>query len=145
MRLSLPAATSVLLLAACSACAPGVPPAKATGLDLTSLAGSSWLAEDIDGRGVLDRLQSKLQFVSASQVAGNGGCNSFGGSVTIAGDTLVAGPLAATQMACSTAVMDQEARFFKALARARSARMENGLLYLRDESGADILRFARLD
>ena len=70
------------LLAACSATssgeqpamAPPAPAAAGTPAFDASLLGSIWVAEDIGGAGVIDNLQSKLQFVSASQVAGHGGC-----------------------------------------------------------------------
>ena len=41
------------------------------------LSGTTWLVEDIDGRGVLDMLQSTLHFKDAENVTGHSGCNNF--------------------------------------------------------------------
>jgi heat shock protein HslJ/uncharacterized membrane protein len=116
---------------------PTVPAAS-----LESLLGTTWLAEDIDQRGVVDRLQSRLHFSSATAIDGHAGCNSYRGSAMVDGTRFRFAPLATTRMMCAAAVMDQERRFLDALARARSATIANGLLTLRDESGAAILRFS---
>ena len=109
--------------------------------DLASLAGRTWVAEDIDGRGVMDTLQSCLLIVSAAEVAGLAGCNSFHGSAEFSPGAVRIGPLASTRKMCPPAIMDQETKFLAALESARTARMSNGLLYLADDSGATTLRF----
>jgi putative lipoprotein len=111
---------------------------------LAELAGTTWLAEDIDRRGVLDRAQSRLHVASDRAVDGNAGCNSFHGSAEVAPQGFQFGPLATTRKACSPALMDQERRFLDALSRVRSATMSHGLLFLRDAEGIAILRFSRL-
>lgn len=113
--------------------------------DASTLTGSTWVAEDIAQRGVIDYLQSRLQFVSSDRVAGFGGCNAFNGSLELSSDRLRIGPLAATKKLCPPAIMDQEERFLKALESVRSARIENGLLFLQDEAGRDVLRFWRVE
>jgi heat shock protein HslJ len=127
----------VLIAALCTGCAPE--------FDLASLVGSTWLAEDIDGKDVMDSPQSTLKLVGPTQVAGHAGCNSFAGKATMSGNRLQLGPFASTRMMCTPAVMDQEGGFLKALEMARSARMERGELYLMDETGAQVLRLSRLD
>jgi heat shock protein HslJ len=109
--------------------------------DLSSLTGTTWVAEDIAQRGVIDNLQSSLQILSASQVAGFAGCNSFTGSAQFSPGKVRMSQLASTRKMCPPAIMDQEKKFLAALGAARSARMENGLLYLADEAGTEILRF----
>ena len=42
--------------------------------------GTSWVAEDIDGLGVIDFAQSRISFTEEGRVNGNGGCNSFFGA-----------------------------------------------------------------
>jgi putative lipoprotein len=42
--------------------------------------GTTWIAEDIGGNGVIDILQSRLTFDEEGRVNGNAGCNSFFGS-----------------------------------------------------------------
>jgi len=145
-------ACGALLLAGCSAQAPvtsdatGVPmKTDDSAVDFQKLAGTTWVAEDIDRQGVIDNLQSRLQIVSTAEVAGHGGCNSYHGPAELGSATsLHLGPFAATRMMCAPAVMDQERKFLDALSRARAARTENELLYLLDESGAAILRFSRV-
>jgi heat shock protein HslJ/uncharacterized membrane protein len=102
----------------------------------TALIGSIWLAEDIGGTGVVDNLQSKLQFVSPTQVAGHAGCNSFSGTAVLTTAKLSIGPLASTRKMCPPAVMDQENRFLRTLETVHSARVENDLLYLTAVSAA---------
>jgi heat shock protein HslJ len=120
-------------------------PASASGMPVfdTALIGSIWLAEDIGGTGVVDNLQSKLQFVSPTQVAGHAGCNSFSGTAVLTTAKLSIGPLASTRKMCPPAVMDQENRFLRTLETVHSARVENDLLYLRDGGGQTVVRLSR--
>lgn len=134
----------VLALGACASSNATKGKTTVAKFDIQSLIGSEWLAEDIDNRGVLDRLQSRLSFSTADQVSGFGGCNQFSGKAELDGSKVSFGPLGATRKMCDPSVMDQEDRFMKALARVRSARSENGLLYLMDEAGTAILRFSKL-
>jgi putative lipoprotein len=148
---AIPVAVALSLAAACST-RPSMPAAEvpttmptSPAFDTSTLAGSTWVAEDIDQRGVIDYLQSRLQFVSTDRVAGFGGCNAFNGSAELSANRLRLEPLAATKKLCPPAIMDQEERFLKALGSVRSARMQNGLLYLQDEAGKDILRLWRVE
>ena len=150
----------LMLLAGCAADVVAAPPETvmpATGWDpalhdqvesepvtLAELAGSDWLAEDIDRRGVLDRAQSRLRFAGGGSVDGNGGCNAFHGTAGTTPGGFQFGPLATTRKACTPALMDQERRFLDALGRVRSATISHGLLFLRDAEGVAILRFSRL-
>lgn len=108
-----------------------------------NLAGTTWLAEDIDGRGVIDDLQSTLGFETDERVSGMAGCNRFFGSVTIDGGSISVGPLGSTRMACPPAIMDQEDRFLKALANARRFETKDGLLMFFGDGPAPLLRFSR--
>jgi len=132
----------MLLLALSAGCA-GTPTANLP----PELGGTSWVAEDIDGRGVIDRLQSTISFESSLRVAGNAGCNRFFGNYTLAGPELEFGPLGSTMMACPEAVMKQERRFLRALGKTRVVRLdpETDLLYFSDADGSDVLRFSRLE
>ena len=145
-------ACGALLLAGCAAQAPVPSDARGVAMnssdsavDFQKLAGTTWVAEDIDQQGVIDNLQSRLQIVSTAEVAGHGGCNSYHGPAELASATsLRFGLFATTRMMCAPAVMDQERKFLDALSRAHSARTENELLFLLDESGVAILRFSRV-
>lgn len=109
------------------------------------LGGTAWLAEDIDGRGVIDTLQSSVAFSTDGQASGNAGCNRFFGAATIDGDRVRFGALATTRRMCPEAIMNQESRFLAALAAVRRFEMRQGLLFLFDEAGAPRLRLSRID
>ncbi len=77
------------------------------------------------------------------KVTGMGGCNNFFGSVKIDGNAIEFGPLGATRKACGEAIDDQESRFFQALEKVRSFELDQGLLFLLDNDGAQVLRLSR--
>jgi putative lipoprotein len=122
-----------------------VPAIAVNAVDFNALVGSAWLAEDIDGGGVLDRLQSRLQIVSTTRIAGFAGCNDYHGAAQLDAAPYALGPFATTRKMCNPSVMEQERKFLDALGRVRSARLENGLLHLQDAAGATILRCSRLE
>lgn len=106
----------------------------------------NWLAEDINGGGVIDYAQTTLLIKADGSASGSGGCNRFMTSATIAGSKLTFKPAAGTRMMCAPAVMDQEQKFFSVLERTRSYTIEadTGKLFLHDEAGKIIARLARL-
>ncbi|PSJ61213.1 META domain-containing protein [Pseudaminobacter soli (ex Li et al. 2025)] len=101
-----------------------------------------WLAEDIEGRGVIDDAQSTFKVSSDGSVSGRGGCNSYFGKATVEGNSIKVSDIASTFMACAPALMDQEKKLFSALGKAASFRLNEGKLYLADNEGRDVLRFA---
>lgn len=109
------------------------------------LLGSSWLAEDIEGRGVMDILQTTIGFAEDDRIAGSGGCNNYFGLAVIEGSKISMGPLGLTQKACPPAIMDQEQRFFGALQKVHGYETRDGLLFFYDKNSEPILRFSRLD
>ncbi len=117
-------------------------PAKADPA-LGELVGSTWLVEDIEGGGVIDSLQSTLTFDSAEKVIGMGGCNNFFGAVKIDDHAIKLGPLGGTRKACGEAIDNQEFRFFQALEKVRSFEFDQGLLFLLDREGTQVLRLSR--
>jgi heat shock protein HslJ len=111
---------------------------------MDTLTGSTWLAEDIDGRGVLDGPPSTLSFEEGQRVAGSAGCNRFTGTAATDGERLRFGPLAVTKRMCPPAVMDQEQRFLTALMAAEQYRLtEQGFLVIQDATATPRLRFSR--
>src|SRR5262245_16033622 len=58
----------------------------ATNPDATAAAGpiGRWLAEDIRGGGVIDRVQTVLEIAADGGISGSGGCNAMRGTATIA-------------------------------------------------------------
>jgi heat shock protein HslJ len=124
-----------LMLAACAADAPAQSESPL----------GDWVAEDILGGGVIDDLQTTLTLTETS-VTGFGGCNRFNGSATLTGESIALGPVAATRMACAAeAANNQEVKFFDALTQVATWRIENGLLYLDDDNGMNVIRLSRLE
>lgn len=98
-----------------------------------------WIVEHIDGRGVIDNLQSTLQ-ADGDRVSGMAGCNRYTGQLRGEGTGLSIGPVMSTRMMCTPAVMGQEQKLFSALARVRALDLRNSLLHLLDAEGQSIIR-----
>ncbi len=107
-----------------------------------ALAGTAWVVERIEGQEELKNRRSTLEFLEEARAAGGGGCNRYGGPVQIQGATVRFGELLSTKMACDAPLMEQEQKFFSALAAVRGYRMEEGRLVLLDEAGEPRLRLA---
>ena len=105
---------------------------------LTSLAGTEW------GPEAAGKPEQSIQF-KESDVAGQGGCNRFGGRYTFNGDALKIGPLASTRMACEPKVMDAEQAWFRMLERASAAEATPTKLVLKDENGTILATLRRRD
>ena len=78
----------------------------------------------------------------SARVGGFAGCNRFGGSYTIAGDSLRFGPLVMTRMACTDG-MQLESHLTEALQATRRYELTSTQLKLFGPSGA-VARFSRL-
>ena len=108
-----------------------------------SLFGTTWVAEDIGGRGVIDNAQSTFAVAPDGKVSGSGACNRYFAQAEVNGDKIKIGKAGATMMACDQALMDQERKFLAALESAAAYRIDgDGKLFLVDAGGADIVRFA---
>lgn len=130
---------AAVVLAGCSLMSP-----NSVSTPKVELTGGTWVAEDIDGKGVIDNAQSTLIFGDAGKVSGRGGCNQYGGTVELKGASLIVSQLVSTKMACPPALMDQETRFLAALQAARTYKMsEENKLVLSDATGTPRLRFSR--
>jgi len=111
-----------------------------------NLLGTAWLAEDIDGRGVIDRARSTLEFPKAGHVAGLAGCNRYFGAVSLTSETIAVGNLASTRKMCPESLMDQEQRFMAAL--SKSSRLElthdGQILLIYADNPTPSLRFSKI-
>ena len=112
----------------------------------SELAGTSWLIDDIGGRGVVDRARTTLEFLEPGRIGGRTGCNRFFGRVVLDGDRITVGNLGLTRMACSESLMDQEQRFVDALGNARRLELAHGGLILNvfDDVGRRLLELSRI-
>ena len=111
-----------------------------------SLVGTSWLAEDIGGRGVVDLVQSTLTFESDTRIVGSTGCNRYFASLQLSGTALRIANGGSTLMACIPAVGDQEARFLAALEATRAYRIDSRTshLWLLDQDGNELARLTQM-
>lgn len=138
-------AYSLLLATLLSACAAPTQVAAPRPVAPTaaSLAGTEWVAFAIDGMAEVSNPKPKLRWVSADRLAGTGGCNGFTGTVVVAPNSLLLGPLASTGRACLSMPGSQEDLFFKALELTRNARVERDQLILLDQAGKQLARFLK--
>ncbi len=154
--------TTLAVLAAglsCMGCAPSEPPKeKADAVAVTVVAETpaervpeaaelvgAWVLEDLGGSGVVDMVQTTIEFDGEGRVFGSGGCNRFTGSYEFEGGELEIGPLAGTKMMCPEAVMDQEDRFLQALGEVERVAANEPFLLIYFEGGEQPLKFIRGD
>ena len=106
------------------------------------LWGTAWRLESLAGADVLDGIQATLEFPSEGSASGKGSCNRFNGVVTVEGDTIHFGGLAATRMACADPVMRQEDAYFAALRDAERFEVEGEALLIHVAGQSEPLRFS---
>lgn len=96
--------------------------------------GIEWVAEDIDGRGVLDRARSSIAFAPGGLVRGLAGCHRYAGRWTLNGESLrLDGLTVEGTRECVPALLDQERRFLGRLGSVvRFEITPDGALRLRD-------------
>ena len=122
--------------------------ANATEINMTEfeLTDTEWWVEDIDGKGVIDMSHTTLQFLEQGGVAGDTGCNRYRGSAEVSGTSISFGPMAGTRKACAPSLMDQEMKFYQAIAKVVSWEVaDTGLLHLKEANGNTIIRAWRVE
>jgi len=132
--------TSILLLLLVlllSACGSGM-----GSKDTPNLDGTSWTMIEIYGKKALTTTEAWISF-DGNQVAGQGGCNHYGGEVKMnANGNIEFGMLAMTEMYCMTeGVSDQEFEYFQALDETRTYHVSGGNLFMLNVDGKAILKF----
>lgn len=112
-----------------------------------SLTGRSWTLSRmvIDGQEqpVSPARPATLQFRAGErQLAGNAGCNGYGGSYAIVGDRVRVADVYSTVMACADdGVMRQEIAYLQALSRVETFALNGDTLALRGDGGRLVLTF----
>ena len=135
---------SALMLSACKN-TPTTEKTKVTDADLQG----SWLIEYINQQPVIDRSPASLSFNKDGKVTGNSSCNrfmtgyQFNQTAEDTFSTLTFSQSAGTMMMCSETLMNQEQRFFSALAKVTHVTIENGLLMLTDNNQQVILKASK--
>ena len=105
------------------------------------LTGQTWQLTKL---GPVDRKKAGItaRFTTDGKVSGFSGCNSYGGTYTTSGSSIVVSrKLAATQKACSRPVMLQERLYLATLTTARSYTIAGATLRLRGRSGLTLATF----
>ncbi|MDR0281599.1 MAG: META domain-containing protein [Paucimonas sp.] len=75
-----------------------------------------YVLEWIGERPLMDYSHLTLTLAEDGRAYGNGGCNHWFAQYSLEGDKLSFGAIGSTRKLCAPAVMEQEKRFFKALA-----------------------------
>lgn len=110
------------------------------------LEGSTWSALYVNAVGHTVEPRPYLQWKSAPQIVGSGGCNRFAGQAHIsAQEQLRFSALVSTRMACMPEPGGQEDLFFKTLELTRQARLEGDDLLLLDQAGKTLAQLRRMD
>ncbi len=104
----------------------------------TALEGTEWTL--VSGVEAPEDAVPTLTLADGS-ANGFGGCNTFGGSYELDGDSITIGPLASTMMACEEAKSAAEAAYLPALEAADAWAVENGELVLSSD-GEETLRYS---
>jgi heat shock protein HslJ len=112
------------------------PPSIDGAWNLTSLGDSN------NVRGAGDRAITLTVKSDSTRVAGFAGCNQYGGSYTVAGDSIKFGALMSTKMACPGWPMQLETSYLAALSDATTFSVSDSVLVLNRRTGA-ALRFSR--
>src|SRR4030095_8234663 len=99
-----------------------------------NLASSEWRPSRIGTSTISPESRLFVQFKSAGQLAGHGGCNRLLGHYETSGNEIRIGPAGATRMACAEPLMALEMACFSALEGARSFRRDKTKLVLFDAS-----------
>ena len=113
----------------------------------STLAGTAWRVTGYNNGkqavvSVLADTALTIAFDADGRASGSAGCNNFTGSYIQDGDKVTFGPAASTRRMCARpeGIMEQEARFLKALETVSTARLEGDSLELRTATGALAVR-----
>lgn len=108
------------------------------------LAGTRWVLEALNGAAIHADVETTLIFgADEDSIGGNGGCNSYGGSVSYEADDAIAiSQVFSTMMACDEQSMTQERAYFDSLEAAGSYSIEGDALLLFNEDSVEIARFS---
>ena len=128
----------LLLAAVLTACTAPDAPASPT------LAGTAWTLATLDAAplGPDIRRAPTITFRTETDVGGNGGCNTWGGSYDLKGSTIKFSQMRSTLMACERG-MDLEYRFHTMLGKARTVALGGTALAFKDANGTEIATFTQ--
>ena len=105
-----------------------------------TLAGTRWVVTEMEGVALVPDALPSVGF-TATEVQGDGGCNSMGGAYTASEGEIDVSALSSTLIGCPTAIATQEAAFSARLQAATSYAVEDEVLRLDGDQGSIV--FAR--
>jgi heat shock protein HslJ len=104
----------------------------------------NWNASEIGGEPINPTLVPTLTFNENGEVAGNGGCNGYGGTYRADGTNMTISGVVSTMMACEEqALMTQESSFLGALQMVTTYTVDGDTLSLLDADGNAIVVLTR--
>jgi heat shock protein HslJ len=142
MRSALAASAFLLTLSFVAGCGgdEGSGTTATGGAESASLVGVPWtLVSGLDVEGV-EASPPSATFENGV-VGGSTGCNHYGGPVTIDGDSMKIGMIAATQIACPPPADSVERAYLAALGQVSGWRMDGSALVLVNGDGDELLRY----
>lgn len=128
-------------LAAMTACAPTPEPKPAARAPTggAALGGGEWAVFEINGQPIVADSKPTIRF-EEGRVSGAGSCNRFMGGYTLSPDglKLEMSQMASTMMACTDALMTQEAQFLGTLGGVTGYAFADGVLTLNGADGKTV-------
>ena len=105
------------------------------------LAGTSWRVEAVNGRPTPPQGEYYVRF-EGDRISAKFGCNGMGGTYSESGNTLTAGPMAATRMFCPDPAMSFENQGGSILSQPVSVTANGDRMTLSNANGRIELRRA---
>jgi heat shock protein HslJ len=87
--------------------------------------------------------ETSINFGADGQLAGNVGCNSFGGEYKMKGDKIEFGPIMSTLMACMDTIGDQESATFAVFANTVPFALTGDTLTITSADGSMVVVLAK--
>ena len=87
--------------------------------------------------------ETSINFGADGQMAGNVGCNSFGGEYKVSGMKIEFGPIMSTLMACMDTIGDQESATLAVFANTASFALTGDTLTITSADGSTVVVLAR--
>lgn len=103
------------------------------------LVGRTFVSTDAHGRTLVESSTVTITF-DEGHLSANAGCNTLFGGASWAGGTLDAPQLASTMMACTPALMDQDAWLGELLASGPTITLDGDTLTIGDTTSGLVLR-----
>jgi heat shock protein HslJ len=104
------------------------------------LLGPEWAVESIGGTGIIADSRVTIAFHEDGRLGGSASCNRYNAGYELTGEGLTFGHAASTMMACEPLLMEQERRFFDALAGVRRFEVApDGALVLLADDGPKLV------